>query len=118
MHDAVQTLDIDPLHELEALHWCILHACPPDGARVVDQDVETSILLYGVVQQILSTSEVARVHGDGGGFITCFAYLALDGIDGRVNGVRIGRKWIDAGGIRDALRCNDDFVWLVMSLEI
>lgn len=42
---SVESLGIDALHELEALHGCVLNGRPPYGPRIVHQDVEATVLL-------------------------------------------------------------------------
>jgi hypothetical protein len=45
LDDGVEALWVDALHELEALEGGVADGCPPDGAGVVDEDVEAAIFL-------------------------------------------------------------------------
>lgn len=45
LDDGVEALGVDALHELEALEGRVCDGSPPNGARVVDEDVETAVCL-------------------------------------------------------------------------
>lgn len=51
LHGAVEPLDVDALHQLEALHRRVFDGCPPYGTGVVDQDVDVSIFLGRQISQ-------------------------------------------------------------------
>lgn len=45
LDDGVEALRVDALHELEALEGGVCDRGPPDGAGVVDEDVQAAIFL-------------------------------------------------------------------------
>lgn len=108
----IQTLGVNPLHQLEALGGRILNRRPPDSPRVVHKDVEFPVDADCLFHQILDLGDVADVHRDGGSLAAGFADLASDGVDGGLGGV--GIRW-EGGGflcIGGCFGSNDDWAEL------
>jgi len=55
------TFWINPLHQLETLHGRVFDAAPPDGARIVHQDIEPPELSDGFIDQVGNGLKISDV---------------------------------------------------------
>lgn len=74
---------------MEPLHGRFGDGGPPDGAAVVDEDVEAAVGGDCVGDEGFDAGVVSRVDGEGCGFAACFADFAGDCGDGGGGGVGI-----------------------------
>ena len=82
---------VDPHHEVEALGGRIENRLGPDGAGIINQNVQTTELVDGAIDQITNRLLVANVGGNGEGATSRGAY----GVRGLMNaaGQAFGRAF-------------------------
>lgn len=107
LDSGIQALRVDLLHQLEPLDGRVLDRGPPDGARVVDEDIELAVDADRLVNKPVDLVDIARVDRDGGSLASGLADLALDRVDGRLRRVGVGREGDGFAGVRRGL-CGDD----------
>lgn len=97
LHGCVQSLDVDPLHELEPLQRRPLDGGPPDRPGIVDDDVQAAEGLDGALYQRVDAVGVARVHLQRQGFAAGQLDLLLHRQDRGLTRIwirREGRAWL------------------------
>jgi hypothetical protein len=81
LHDPIQTLRVDLLHELEPLHRRLRHARPPDCPAVVDEHVDAAVVLHRAVDCGYDVILGAHVELQGKGIAASSGDFAGDGGD-------------------------------------
>lgn len=108
LHTSIQAFWVHLLHQLEAFHWRILHARPPDRAAIVDEHIKPAVGGDGSSDQSPYAAEASNIHRYGRRPPSSFRDLASDGVDSRRGAVRIRREGRALGGIGRGLRRYDD----------
>lgn len=65
MHTAVESLGVDLLHELKPLHGRVFYRCPPYSSGVVNQYIQTLVVLYSFVDKRLYAGVISGIDCDG-----------------------------------------------------
>lgn len=115
MDGGVEAFWVDALHELEALRGRFFDRRPPDGAGVVDEDVETAVYLCksknifrmgavgtyldGPGNKPLHTLNISHVHNNSSRISTRFPDLPLNGTNRRLRGFGVWREGMGIGRI-------------------
>ena len=88
----VEALDVDLLQEPTPLQGRVLDRRPPDGARVVDQRVQSAVRLDSPGDERRDRRRVAHVDGQCRGFPAGLLDLPRHRVDGGVWRVGVWRK--------------------------